>query len=93
MCYSDVPNVVISITEELAENVNGHHAQPAVRLNLQDGQYRLVQNRISNVFRGVGVGRDLETRVSNLKAVHENERTCARISFMASLASASPCPR
>lgn len=37
-----VPNVIITIAQELAENVDSHDSQPAIRLNLQNSQDCLV---------------------------------------------------
>lgn len=54
-----LPDVVVPIRQEFSEDVDCHHPQPTVRLNLQDGQDRLVQDRISNVLCRVCVGSDL----------------------------------
>ena len=46
----DVPNVVVSVSQELSQNINRHHSQPILRLDLQNRQHRLVENRVSNVL-------------------------------------------
>ena len=46
----DVPNVVIPIGKELAQDVDSHDAQPAVCFNLQYGHDRLVQDGIADVL-------------------------------------------
>ena len=39
---SDVPNVVISVGEELAKDVDGHYAKATIRFNLKDRHDRFV---------------------------------------------------
>ena len=53
------PDVVIAVAQEFTQNVDSHDAQTAVGLNLEDCHYSLVQNRISDVLRGVVVCCDL----------------------------------
>jgi hypothetical protein len=55
----DVANVVVAVAEELSENVDRHHPQTAVRLNLENRQDRLVKDRVSDVLGRLGVGGDL----------------------------------
>ncbi len=47
----NVPNVVVAIAEEFAQNVDSHHTQPTVRLDLQDGQDSFVEYRVPYVLR------------------------------------------
>ena len=54
-----VPNVVVAIAQELAEDVYGHDAEAAVSLDLEDGHDRLVENRVPDILGGVGVRGDL----------------------------------
>ena len=38
----DLPNVIIPVRQELSEDVNSHHPQSAICLNLENSQYGLV---------------------------------------------------
>ena len=55
----DIADIVVPVREELAQNVDGHHAKSTVRLDLQNSKDCLVQDGIPNVFGRVSVGCDL----------------------------------
>lgn len=38
----DIPNVVVLVAQELAQNVDSHYPQSGVRFNLQDSQHCFV---------------------------------------------------
>lgn len=63
---SDLPNIVVPIAQELSKDVDGHDTETVLCLNLQHGQYGLVQDRVSDVLGCIRVGRNLSKDV-----VHE----------------------
>lgn len=52
----NVANVVVAVAQKLAQNVDGHDAQPVLRLDLQHRENRLVQNRVAHVLARFRVG-------------------------------------
>jgi hypothetical protein len=59
----DVPDVVVPVREELAEDVDREHAQARVGLDLEDREHGLVQHRVPHVLARVRVRRDLREDV------------------------------
>ena len=54
-----LPNVIIAVAEELAEDIDGHDTQTSVRFDFEHGQDSFVEDRVANVFRAISVCRDL----------------------------------
>jgi len=55
----DSPDVVIPVSQELPEYVDGHDSKSTVGFDFQNGEDGLVEDRVSNVLRRVGVRSDL----------------------------------
>lgn len=56
---SNISNVIVSVGQELSKNIDTEHAESRIGLDIKNREYCFVQNRISNVFRRVGIGRNL----------------------------------
>lgn len=67
--WRGVPNVVVLVAEEAAQQVDGKDAQALLGLNLHDGQDRLVENGVADVLSAVRVGRHLRNIVANKNVV------------------------
>ena len=59
----EVPDVVVPVRKELAEDVDRHNPQPLIRLDLQNRQHRLIQNRIPHILRPVRIRRHLRQNI------------------------------
>ena len=46
----DIADIVVSICEEFAEDIDGHDSESAVRFNVQDSKDCFVQDRIADVL-------------------------------------------
>lgn len=55
------PNIVVSITEKLSEDVDGHDSQSTLGLDLQYRQHSLVQNGVADILRRLGIRRNLDS--------------------------------
>lgn len=60
----DLPDVVVTVPEELPKNVDRHDSQAVLRLNLEDRKDSLVQDGVPDVLRRLGVGRNLYSTIS-----------------------------
>ena len=51
------PDIIVTVAKELAQYVDGHNTEAAVciRFNVQDGEDGFIENRISDIFRRIGV--------------------------------------
>ena len=96
-----VAYVVVFVGEEFAENVDGQHFQARLWFNCHNGLYGFVKNGVANVARCFGVGCDLscgenKSRLSEIFSKCEMKNkylfTCAKTSFIASLALLSRAP-
>lgn len=87
-----LPNIIISITQKLAKNIDGHNSKASISLDLQNRKHRLVENRISDILCRVRIGCNLGGRKRKERTIVAIESTCAKMSFMVSLACASPLP-
>lgn len=56
---NNVPDVVVSIPEELSQDIDRHHPKRVLGVNLENREHRLVQDGVSNVLGGFSIGRDL----------------------------------
>lgn len=66
-----VANVLVVVQQKSAENINGQHAQSALRLDVHNGQHRLVEYRVAHVFARLRVGGHLsEDVVHRLRGVN-----------------------
>lgn len=54
-----VPDVVVSVAQELSENVDGQDTEGVVRWGLHDSKHSLVENRVANILARLGVGCNL----------------------------------
>lgn len=59
----NVANVLVIIEQEAAENVDGQYAKSTFRLDVHDGQHRLVEDRVANVLARLCVRRNLRKNV------------------------------
>mmetsp|Transcript_51936 Transcript_51936/g.103362 ORF Transcript_51936/g.103362 Transcript_51936/m.103362 type:complete len:308 (-) Transcript_51936:372-1295(-) len=51
-----VPDVVVTIDQEAAKDVNGEHAQTRFHLNGHNSEHTLVEDGVARVFGGLGIG-------------------------------------
>ena len=97
----DAPNVVVSVAQELAQNVDRHHAQTVLRLDLENGEHRLVEDRVPDVLGRFGVRCDLRRKISSVLAsvptpsspapeYRSSPRSPQRLPSQASSAAAAP---
>lgn len=54
-----VSNVFVAIEQETTENVDGQHAQPALRFDVHDGQHSFVEDGVADVLGRLRIGRHL----------------------------------
>ena len=47
------PNILVIVGEETTQNVDGKDSEATLRLNLHDGQHRLVQYGMANILTGL----------------------------------------
>lgn len=65
-----LPDIVIAVTEELPENVNGHDTETAVCFDMQDRKHSLVEDGIANILGRVGVRSNLPRVSAGLHSAH-----------------------
>lgn len=53
------PNVVVAIAQELAKDIDSHHSQATVGLDLKHSQNSFIKDGISDILRRIGVCRYL----------------------------------
>ena len=58
----NVPDVVVAVDQEAAEDVDREHAEAALDLDRHDREHALVQDRIPSVLRRLRVRRHLRSR-------------------------------
>lgn len=46
----DSPDIIVPVTQELAQNVDRHHSETAIRFDFQDRQNRFIQDRVPHVL-------------------------------------------
>jgi len=56
---SFLPDVIILVTQEFPQDIDRHDPQATIRLDFQDGQNSLIQDRVPDVLGGIGVGSNL----------------------------------
>lgn len=50
-----VPDIVVSVAQELSKNVDGQDTESVVRWGLHDSEHSLVENRVANVLARLSV--------------------------------------
>ena len=63
---SDISDVVISVRQELSQDVYTEYAKSRIGFDVKDCKYRFVQDGVANIFRGIGVGSNLGEDVVDL---------------------------
>jgi hypothetical protein len=63
---SDISDIVVAVRQKLSENVNTEHAQARISFNVEDSKHGLIENGVTNVIRGIGVGSDLRMSAAAL---------------------------
>lgn len=58
-----ISDVLVAVEQETAEDVDGQDPQAGLGADVHDGEYRLVQDGISDIFGRFGVGRHLGQNV------------------------------
>ena len=49
----DLPYVIIAVTEELAQDVDGHYTKASVRFDFKDREDGLIKDGVTDILRGV----------------------------------------
>lgn len=85
---TSLPNVVVPVTEEFSENVDGHDAKTRLGLDLENGEDRLVEDGVADVLGRFGVGGNLWYRKRDMEAraggEEEQERSECQLRFVTS---------
>ena len=55
------PNILVTVGEEPAKDVDGQNTKPTLRLDLHNRQNRLVQNGVPHVLPRLSIGGHLHT--------------------------------
>ena len=55
----DVPDVVVPITQKLAEDIHSQNTKSRIGLDVEDGEYGLVEDGVPHVLRRIGIGGNL----------------------------------
>lgn len=53
------PNIIIPVRQKLSQDIDSHDPQSAIRLDIQNSQDCLVQDRVSYVLTRIGIGSNL----------------------------------
>lgn len=59
----DQPDVVVPVTQKLAQNIDCHYPQAGVRFDVQDCQNCLIKNRVPDILGRISVGGHLSKNV------------------------------